>query len=277
MVNIRELLAKAKAALEKAEIPDAEFEVQQLFKLATGKDSLLFTHADAISDADGSRLLSLCEKRAEHYPLQYLCGEWDFMNITLKIGEGVLIPRADTECVCEAAIEKCRLFPHARVVDLCSGSGAIALGIKAILPNVTATAVELSDDAIYYLKENAKDNIQVVKADVLTWQRNIEDNSIDVLTANPPYIAQSEMGTLAKELSFEPRMALCDEGDGLLFYRHIISAYKPKLAKGGYIVLEIGAAQGEGVAALLRQSGYEDIELRQDYSGNDRVLLCRKA
>ncbi|MEG1126440.1 MAG: peptide chain release factor N(5)-glutamine methyltransferase, partial [Oscillospiraceae bacterium] len=76
--------------------------------------------------------------------------------------------------------------------------------------------------------------------------------------------------------SFEPRMALCDEGDGLLFYRHIISAYKPKLAKGGYIVLEIGAAQGEGVAALLRQSGYEDIELRQDYSGNDRVLLCRK-
>ena len=279
MVNARGLLKDIQSRLAASGIEDAPFEADQLFRHVTGRSARLFTSADALDDDAAKRLYTLCEKRATRYPLQYLLGQWDFLDLTVKIGDGVLIPRADTESVCLAAIEKCKTLAHKtplRVVDLCSGSGAIALGIKAALPDAEVKAVELSPQAIHYLKENCGTNIQIVKADVFEWQAQIADASIDVLTANPPYIRADEMPALAPELAFEPQMALTDGGDGLAFYRHITAAYYPKLCCGGYMVLEIGAAQGKAVTALCRAAGYGEVTLLQDDAGHDRIVIAKR-
>ncbi|MFQ9679146.1 MAG: N5-glutamine methyltransferase family protein [Ruthenibacterium lactatiformans] len=135
-------LAAVRDRLEAAGIPDAAFEAAQLYMLATGRDARLSGGAP-LTAFEQKRLDALCEKRCARFPLQYLCGEWDFLDLTLKVGPGVLIPRADTETVAEAAIEATReAGPGAAVADLCSGTGAIALGVATHVPGARVTAVE---------------------------------------------------------------------------------------------------------------------------------------
>ena len=147
-------LAAVRDRLEAAGIPDAAFEAAQLYMLATGRDARLSGGAP-LTAFEQKKLDALCEKRCARFPLQYLCGEWDFLDLTLKVGPGVLIPRADTETVAEAAIEAAReAGPGAAVADLCSGTGAIALGVATHVPGARVTAVELSPDALAYLRAN---------------------------------------------------------------------------------------------------------------------------
>ena len=132
-------LAAVRDRLEAAGIPDAAFEAAQLYMLATGRDARLSGGAP-LTAFEQKRLDALCEKRCARFPLQYLCGEWDFLDLTLKVGPGVLIPRADTETVAEAAIEAAReAGPGAAVADLCSGTGAIALGVATHVPGARVT------------------------------------------------------------------------------------------------------------------------------------------
>ena len=250
--------------LRKAGCADAAFDAKILHELAAG---------------DAEKLFALTEKRAARYPLQYLCGEWDFLDFTLKIGEGVLIPRADTEIVCETAIAAAKEKPAPTVVDLCAGSGAIAIGIARAVPLATVTAVELSPQAMPYLQENARTlakNITVAAADIFTWQHTLTPQSVDVLVSNPPYITADEMKTLAPELSCEPRMALEAAQNGLAFYMHIAAEYRFALKQGGCIVFEIGSTQGEAVTQILAQSGWRDIKVTPDYAGLPRAVTARK-
>lgn len=280
-MSLREAWRSVQAALVRAGIEDAPFDAAQLVQHVTGLVHRL--HPDAkLSPAQAAALHALAQRRAAHEPLQYLLGAWDFLDFTLRVGRGVLIPRADTEIVCETAIAAVQraaaTLAHPRVVDLCAGSGAIAVGVARAVPQADVTAVELSDDAFFYLRENAAalaPQIALVKADVFTWQDTLPRSCVDVLVSNPPYIAPDEMGALAPELSFEPRMALEAAENGLAFYRHIARAYRSALRPGGALVFEIGSAQAQQVCGLLRENGYSDIEVLTDAANLPRCVTAR--
>lgn len=272
-------LAGVRARLAGAGIEDAAFEAAQLYTLATGRDAYLAGDAP-LAPFEQERLDALCAKRCTRYPLQYLCGAWDFMDLTLKIGPGVLIPRADTEVVAMAAIEAARVAPKSpAVADLCSGSGAIALAVARHVPGARVTAVEISPHALTFLRTNNNtygNPLNIVWGDVFFWQNECAPESLDVIVSNPPYIAPEEFASLAPELAHEPRIALEAADGGLRFYRHIAPAYFPALRPGGWLVFEIGYRQADAVTALCRDAGYTSVSVRRDPGGNPRCVLARR-
>lgn len=271
--------AEARALLAGAGFADAAFEALQLYRCAAGRDARLAGDAP-LPKAQAAKLDALCARRLRHEPLQYLCGEWDFLDLTLRVGPGVLIPRADTETVALAAAEAARAAgPGAEAVDLCSGTGAIALSIARRAPRARVTAVELSPQAMAYLEANNAAYggvLRTVCADVFCWQAACAPQSLAVIVCNPPYLAPKEMEGLAPELSFEPRMALEAAQGGLAFYRHIAPAYFFALRPGGWLIFEIGWRQSEAVEALCRAAGYDAVQTRPDAEGRPRCVLARR-
>lgn len=266
--------AGTRAALAAAGIEDAAFDARVLLEQIIPQDPRIFPDT-LLTGEQAAALHTLAQRRAAREPLQYICGAWSFLDFTLTVGQGVLIPRADTELVCEAAIACARAFHAPHVVDLCSGSGAIAIGVARAVPDAHVTAVELSPDAFSYLEQNCArlaPQIARVCADIFTYQTQLAPRSISVLSANPPYITETEMDALMPELAFEPRMALAGGEDGLVFYRHIARAYRDALVPGGALVLEIGCAQAAAVTALLAQCGYGSITVLRDLAGLDRCV-----
>ncbi len=273
------VLAPLERRLAAAGVEDARFDAAQLFTLVTGKNA--FTQGGApLSPAEAARLDALVERRCRREPLQYICGEWDFLDLTLTVGPGVLIPRADTELAAETAIAAARAAGSApEVLDLCAGTGCIALAVARHAPGARVRAVELYPRAFSCLEQNNArygGAVLAVRADVFSYQARCAPESLDVIVANPPYIAPAEMDALAPELRFEPREALCAEGDGLSFYRHIAPAYRPALKKGGALILEIGSAQGPAVADILCAAGYADVRVLPDLAGLPRCVSARK-
>lgn len=282
--TLAEAYRAVRQMLLEAGIEDAAFDASQLVRHVTGLDRRL--HPDApLAPAQAEMLRALAERRAAREPLQYLLGTWDFLDFTLRVGPGVLIPRADTEIVCETAIAAVRDATQAsagqraaHIIDLCAGSGAIAIGVARAVPTAQVTAVELSDGAFSYLQQNAAvlaPQMVLVKADALTWQDGLPDACADVIVSNPPYIAPHEMNALAPELAFEPRMALEAGENGLLFYRHIARAYRRALRVGGTLVFEIGSGQAQAVSGLLHENGYTDIGVLPDAAGLPRCVTAR--
>lgn len=272
-------LAGVRAQLAGAGIEDAAFEAAQLYTLATGRDAYL-AGDEPLAPDEQERLDALCAKRCTRYPLQYLCGAWDFMDLTLKIGPGVLIPRADTEVVAMAAIEAAHAAPTPpAVADLCSGSGAIALAVACHVPGARVTAVEVSPHALTFLRANNNtygSPLQVVWGDVFFWQNECAPESLDVIVSNPPYIAPEEFDSLQPEIAHEPRIALEAADGGLQFYRHIAPAYFPALRPGGWLIFEIGCRQADAVTAICREAGYTSVSVRKDAGGNPRCVLARR-
>lgn len=272
-------IAETARKLAEAGIEDAAFDAAQLVALVTGC-SVNPAAQITLTEQQSRRLSQLCERRIRHEPLQYLCGEWDFYDLTLKVGPGVLIPRPDTEIVAQAAISAAESFGKGvRVLDLCSGSGAIALCAAKHVPGARVTAVELSEKALSYLNENNRaygSPLTVVQADVMHWQKECEKQSFEVIVSNPPYISDKEMETLAPELSYEPRMALCAQDEGLAFYKHIAPAYFDVLVPGGMLIFEIGWQQAEDVTEICRAAGYADVSMEKDWGGNPRCIKARR-
>ncbi|MEG0617253.1 MAG: peptide chain release factor N(5)-glutamine methyltransferase [Oscillospiraceae bacterium] len=275
MVDASKALYEARDILRQGNIEDSIYEVRLLYHFVTGQDSRLCACDAKISKLDADKLQTLAQKRASHYPLQYILGKWDFMTLTLKIGEGVLIPRADTEIVCEAAANACSGLDLPVILDLCAGSGALALGVKSLVPSADISAVELSDKALDYLHINADNSINIVKADIFGYEKQLNRHSADIIMSNPPYISLAEYETLAPELSYEPRMALTDDADGLRFYRYIAKEYKSILKDDGYLIFEIGYNEELSVTEILKENGYTDINVIQDYGGNPRAVISK--
>lgn len=216
-------------------------------------------------------------QRAEGRPLQYILGEWDFLGLTLEVGEGVLIPRPDTELLCETAaayLQKRYNGAPVRVLDLCAGSGCVGLGTASLYPEARVTAVELSEAAFSYLTRNCcrypSCRVTPARGDVLAdaaafgagWQ---------AILSNPPYIPSQEIPALSREVRREPAMAL-DGGDGLVFYRAIAEKWIPLLDEGGLCAAEVGAGQAEPVAALWAAAGLRETEIYTDLAGIGRVV-----
>ncbi|UYJ33765.1 MAG: peptide chain release factor N(5)-glutamine methyltransferase [Oscillospiraceae bacterium] len=262
------------AMLTAAGVPDARFDAAELYRLATGRDPRL---DDGPSAAEAARLSALAERRAAREPLQYILGEWDFMDFTLKVGPGVLCPRADSEIVCESALALLQGRERPVVYDLCAGTGCLGLGIARHSPGALVTCVEKSPEAWQYLTANtAQTGVRTVQADVFTYYKTLPAEGADLIISNPPYLTGAEMRALMPETAQEPAMALDGGADGLDFYRLLTEKYRDAVRPGGWLVLEIGYAQGPAVLALGAACGWVNTSCRKDYGGNDRAVLLQK-
>lgn len=277
----RAALNAVRRALEQADVPDAAFDARELYRLAVGKDPRLDT--SPLTAEASAALATLTARRAGREPLQYIAGQWDFLDFTLAVGPGVLCPRADTEVVCEAAVELLQASgnPAPTVLDLCAGTGCLGLGIKRFVPGARVTCWEKSPEALVYLRRNACGalkgaEVAVREGNVLTDWQTLSPESADLIVSNPPYLTGAEMQALMPETAREPAMALDGGADGLVFYRCLTGPWKQVLRPGGWLVLEIGYEQREAVLALGAENGWVNGSCRQDYGGNDRAVLLQK-
>ena len=262
-----------KSALEKGGIENAAFEAQCMLEHLTGfgRASLLANGGDAFDRQD--ELDEMIKRRLKNEPLQYIRGSWSFCGIELLVGEGVLIPRDDTEVVLNLCLDFLKNKNIAKCVDLCSGSGAIALALERYA-KADVTAVELSDKAFYFLEKNIKDsNIDALMDDVLTCHTRFKDNSFDLIVSNPPYIPSRELPTLQAEVQFEPSMALDGGDDGCDFYRAIVRDWSSKLKTGGALAFELGEGQADAVRAMMEGAGFTNIRTETDFGGTHRAII----
>lgn len=275
--------AQLTGRLRDAGCPDPSFDAAWLLRYVTGRDPRL--DDTPLSESEAARLEDLARQRAERIPLQYLAGRWPFLDMELAVGPGVLIPRADTEVVCEAAAARVRDLPAPRVLDLCAGTGALGLGVRSLVPAAHVTLLEKSPEAFAYLQRNCTEQAAAgtgpapvpVQGDIFTWQDTLSAGQLDLIVSNPPYLTGEEMDALQPEVTFEPAMALAAGADGLDFYRHIAATYRAPLRPGGWLVLEIGWQQEQAVRALLAAQGWTNIGSGQDYGGNPRVVWAEKS
>ena len=279
MVSRRDWLTAATAHLAEAGCEDAAFDARCLLEDFGGLPRGRAADDTPLTDEQIAALETAVAQRAAGRPLQYILGEWEFLALTLKVGEGVLIPRPDTELLCEVAAEQLRGKTASRVLDLCAGSGCVGLGVASLCPSAVVTEVELSADALPYLRENVLRYpdyaVTVRQADVLADYAAF-DGPYDAILSNPPYIPTNHLPALQREVQHEPKMALDGTADGLAFYRTIAEHWCEKLTPDGFIAVEVGMGQAEDVARLFRAQGLENTGIFTDLGGVPRVVLARK-
>lgn len=230
-------------------------------------------------DFDNHELREAVNKRMEHYPLQYILGIWDFCHETYKVTEDTLIPRQDTEKLVELAVKL--IPPSSRFIDLCTGSGCVAISTLAARPDLRGVAVDIFPKTLKVAGENAEmngvgDRLGLIERDVMCPNFMEELGKFDCILSNPPYIETRRIELLDEELFFEPEAALDGGDDGLDFYRVIIGSYGKYLTESGTMLLEIGCDQAHSVTAIAHAAGFR-CEVYKDYGGNDRVAyLTRK-
>ncbi len=267
--------AETADALSAHGIPDARFEAQCMIQQLTGQRP---EQAPPLTPEQTARLRELVQRRIAGEPLQYLLGEWEFYGMRLFVGEGVLIPRPDTETLVDAVLTWCREDPSPRIIDLCTGSGCIALALKQHLPGAEVRGMDVSETALRYARRNAgyhQLDVNFLCADVTG---DIPEGipPADVIVSNPPYLNAEEMASLQREVRREPALALAGGADGLQFYRSITARWKSMLRPGGLLAYETGETQAAAVSAILRENGFTHINIQQDLARNDRVVLgCR--
>lgn len=282
-MTAEELYRETKETLQKAGCDSPAFDALCLLEDFAGLphgQSPRGNRREVTKEAE-DRVRRAAAERAEGRPLQYILGQWDFLNLSLSVGEGVLIPRPDTELLCEAAAGRLSRTASggARVLDLCAGSGCVGLGLASLFPGACVTAVEKSPEAFRYLEENCRRYpryaVEPVLADVLTDAARFA-GPYEAILSNPPYIAAADLPTLAREVQREPRMAL-DGGDGLVFYRALAASWLDKLRAGGFCAVEVGCGQAAAVAALWKEAGLERLEILRDLGGVERVVIGWRA
>lgn len=280
MVTLSSLYTNVKYMLARGGIEN-RLEAQQLIRLVTGFDrSCIATQPETeISEELARRIAALVEKRISGCPLQYILGSWEFFGYEFSVGEGVLIPRADTEILVEAALELLNGCESPSVVDLCSGSGCIAVTLDKQLSGADITAVELMPEAARYLTENIRRHSSSVKylcGDVLDSRTAARFSMLDCIVSNPPYLTADDMSELQPEVAREPESALFGGSDGLDFYRAMTPIWTDTLKQGGSLLYEIGCGQHDDVADILDRSGLRDITMKKDLAGIIRVVSGKR-
>ena len=272
-MTIREALRRGTALLEEAGVPDADYDAAQLMARLLNEDALMMRIESAREFTRQEAYEHLLQRRAAREPLQYILGDQEFMGLTFHVEEGVLIPRADTEILCEEALRRIR--PGMRVLDIGTGSGALAVSIKHHCPGADVTAVDVSDTALAVASANAERlgaAVRFLKSDCFA---ALQGETFDVIVSNPPYIPQNEMEELMPEVLKEPHLALYGGEDGLDFYRKITKEAPAHLNAGGSLLFEIGWLEKDGVSELVKACIGEPFAL-QDYGGNWRVVGAKK-
>ncbi|MBQ8181323.1 MAG: peptide chain release factor N(5)-glutamine methyltransferase [Ruminococcus sp.] len=281
MVSRSVLFEECIKALENSGNPDARFDALCIFQDMLSETHPLFLPSEPVEESAENKIRELTEKRCSGYPLQYLLGQWEFFGFPIKVGEGVLIPRPDTETLVEQIIDICKnnCLDSPKIADLCSGSGCIAIALKKHIPDAKVYAAELSDEALIYLRQNVKLNdadIEIIQGNVLDEIFSRSFSGLDIIVSNPPYLTGEEMQSLQTEVSYEPEKALYGGTDGLDFYRRMTSLWKDSLKTGGWLAYEYGMGQHDAVKEILENNSFTDIELRIDGGGIIRTAAGRK-
>lgn len=227
-----------------------------------------------------SDLESRADELAAGCPIQYILGQAEFCGEIFAVRSGVLIPRPETEELVMWAIEKSHSLHSPRILDVCTGSGCIAIALKKRIPTATLTAIELSQDALAIAKENAAQlhaEVEFIKDDALHGMHSIDGREFDIIISNPPYIPQSEISAMRINVTqYEPHMALfVDDDDPLIFYREIARTALRLLTSNGWLMFEIHETLADKTMLMLADEGYTDIELREDFRQKPRMICCR--
>ncbi len=226
------------------------------------------------TECENPELLSAISRRALREPLQYIIGEVDFYRESYRVTPDCLIPRSDTELLVDFAVHN---IPAGKsFVDLCTGSGCVAVSTLKNTEKTYGAALDISSEALDLARENAErngvlDRLKFVLADVLEYTPETE---VFAVLSNPPYVTEGAYATLAPEIYHEPKIAFVGGESGLVFYERILSLYKSKVARGGFFAFEIGYDQGEALSELARKAGMSS-EIIKDYSGLDRVAVIK--
>lgn len=276
-VLVRDIIKKAQNTLEAADIADSQVDSWLLAEFVFGITRVKY-YANMQMTVDGrsaEKYNELVNQRAGHIPLQHIIGTQEFMGLTFKVNENVLIPRQDTELLVENVLDYLG-NDERTVLDMCTGSGCIAVSIDRLSKNSKVTAVDISEKALEVAQENNRLNnakVTFIQSDLFT---NVT-GKYDIIVSNPPYIRTDEIPKLMEEVkSHEPVMALDGMEDGLYFYKKICGEASDYLNDNGKIFFEIGYDQGDDVSEILRQNRFCNIEVLKDLSGNDRVVIARK-
>lgn len=280
--TIAEALREGKLRLKAAGKEAYAFEAELLLEKAAGlnRTALFLRGEEVLSEEVLTVYEGYLSEREQGRPTQYILGEWEFMGLPFCVGEGVLIPRGDTEVLVETILEKQQAEKFESILDIGTGSGCIPISLGHYGKFEKIMAVDISPKALGYATENAvKNNINIdfYESDLFTNLPAEWKGKLDAIVSNPPYIPKKDIAELMTEVKdFEPMNALDGGEDGLDFYRAIVEQAKEWLVDGGWLFFEIGYDQGEDLRKLLQEFGYTAIEIRQDLAGLDRVALGRK-
>lgn len=255
-MTAEQVLRTAAEKLRAAQIENASFDASCLVENITGLSrTKIMLCDDDIADEQAELVERAVLRRISGEPLQYILGEWDFFGRTFEIGEGVLVPRPETELLVELAIEKLRNVRYPVVFDLCAGSGCVGLTIAAERPDAHVWLFEKYDEAFHYLKRNIKKlgltNVQAVQHDITLGYDDKISETPDLIVSNPPYLRTDELDGLSTEVMHEPVTALDGGKDGVDFYRIIASRWLPNVNKHGGIIFECDPSQTLEIADML--------------------------
>jgi release factor glutamine methyltransferase len=291
-------VASGTLLLEQAGIETARLDAECLVAAGLGcpRWHLILEPNRRLSPEEFSRILRLLQRRERREPLAYVLGVREFWSLPMAVSAGVLVPRPETETLVEAALaawgemraESREPGAESReagptIVELCTGSGAVAIALAKELPAARVLATDLSWRALRVARANAARHgvaarIEFLRGDL--WRAvngQAPAGSVDLVVANPPYIRSPELATLMPEVQWEPRLALDGGADGLRVLRKIVASSPDRIRPGGVLLLEIGADQAEAVGALLAASGrFEPARLRPDLAGRPRVVVARR-
>ncbi|MBR1421787.1 MAG: peptide chain release factor N(5)-glutamine methyltransferase [Selenomonadaceae bacterium] len=267
---------------QRKNLDSPKLDAEILLAHVLGKNRVyLYSHFD--EPLEKSELASYHEsidRRANGEPVAYITGQKEFFTIPFRVESGVLIPRPETEELVAIVTSRLKNRESIEILDLCTGSGCIALSILKFLPNSKATAIDLSDQAIKIANENSdclnlQDRIEIIKGDL--FEPIDPEKKFDAIVSNPPYIPQKDLENLPIDVrNFEPMLALDGGIDGLDFYRKIAGESKNFLAEDGFVAVEIGIDQSKDVEEIFRRDGFNQIEIRKDLGGIDRVVIARR-
>ena len=274
MKTYKQLYEYGKAEVAEAGIAVAHLDARLLVEYVCGTDhNTLLVHGEReVEEPKSTAYCDLILQRVAHTPLAYIKGTQEFMGLEFSVNKQVLIPNQDTETLVEEAMRL--MHDGMRVLDLCTGSGCIALSLLHYTNDTSAVATDISEAALTVAVQNAgqlklTERVSFAETDLFPVQKE----KFDLIVSNPPYIPTEVIETLAPEVKdHEPRLALDGTEDGLSFYRRIIRTAPEWLFESGWLILEIGYDQGEAVSAMMRENGFRDIEVIRDLGGKDRVV-----
>ena len=276
-MQIQEILSSTIKQLNSNNVEEPNNKAKRLlaFVLNVPKEFLIINDNKELNKKQEVKYKKCIERLIKGEPIQYIIGKQEFMGIDLIVTNDVLIPQPDTEILVEETIKVAKQYDKPKILDLCTGSGAIAIAIKKYIPEAEIVASDLSSKALRIANNNDRTKkIRFILSDLF---ENINEK-FDIIVSNPPYIKTEEIKTLSKEVQNEPLMALDGGQDGLYFYEKIIKQANSYLNQNGYLCLEIGENQKNEIIKKNQYNGkYTNIQTYKDLGGNDRVITCKKS
>ena len=273
--TLQMIYKKGISLLEQEGIENASLDAWYLLEYVTGISRAAYYGEPCreIKEEIAKQYFGCIEKRKKHIPLQHITGEQEFMGYPFLVNEHVLIPRQDTESLVEEALKVVQA--GMKVLDMCTGSGCILISLLKKQKRLEGTGCDVSEKALKIARENA-DRLGVeaefIKTDLFEQVRG----KYNLIISNPPYIRTEVIKGLQEEVRlYDPFIALDGKEDGLYFYRKIIAESTKYLIRGGYLMFEIGYDQGMDVSALMKKAGFEEIQVKKDLAGLDRVVTGR--